>query len=607
MTDTPAGIQSKMKGIAVSPGITIGKARVVDRSGVKIVYQFLLQDEQLNRQVERFKEAIRVTEEQLLSLKERMPKEMRSHAVILDTHLMILKDSKFADATIDRINKERINAEWALKKSLGEIKRRFSEVDDDYISGRISDVEGVAERVLRNLSGENEDILANVEEQAVIVAHDLSPADAAEMDLKKVMGFITDVGGRTSHTAIMAEAMEIPAVLGLERATRAVEDGDLLLVDGNTGDVIVNPDPETISYYRQRQKQIESYKSQIVGISHLPAETVDGHRIAIMANVEFQEEVSAVKAQGGEGIGLYRTEFLYLRSRGLPLEEELFEDYRTVAELISPYPVTIRTLDLGGDKFSSHFEISKELNPALGLRAIRFCLKEPEIFKIQLRAILRASHYGTVKMMFPMISGLEEIKSAREIVEQVKAELDRDQIPYDRDIKTGIMIEIPSAVTLAPLLAEHVDFFSIGTNDLIQYALAIDRINEQVAYMYQPFHPAILKMIQATVEAGQAAGIGVSLCGEMAGDPLCVAMLVGLGIDELSMTTRAIPLIKQIVRAISMKEAREDFESLTHLDAPEEVRVRVLDRIKVLVPDLEPIFLPDAEGETRESARAPIA
>ena len=587
MTEHHIGAQRRLEGIPASPGIIIGKAHLAGKSRVKILYQYLIDERQLNREVERFKGALRTEEEKLVTLRDQMPNQVKDHAFILDSHLMILKDSMFVDSTIERILNEKIDAQWALKESLEEIRKVFEQINDEYIRSRITDVENVTERILRNLSGEAEQGLTEIRERMIIVAHDLSPVDTAELNISKVMGFITDIGGRTSHTAIMAQALEIPAVVGLESATELVQAGDLLIVDGNTGEVIINPDDSAIIHYQEKHLQREKYKSAIARISHLPAETLDGHKVAVMANIEFLEEVTAARDYGGEGIGLYRTEFLYLRSKGLPSEEELFEDYRDVAGIIGPAPVTIRTLDLGGDKFASELYITKEMNPALGLRAIRFSLKEPEIFRSQLRAILRASAYGRVQLMFPMISGLEEVLEAREILEQVKDELDNQGVEYDHNIKTGIMIEIPSAVAVADILAHHVDFFSMGTNDLIQYALAIDRINEHVAYMYQPFHPAILKMIQQVVKAGKNAGIPVSLCGEMAGDPLCVSILLGLGIAELSMNARAIPLIKKLIRSISLKEAHEDFENVTGLTTAKEVRAYILDRMKKLLPELD--------------------
>ncbi len=586
MTDSVAG-QKSLEGIPASPGIIIGKAHLVDKSRVKIVYQYLIDEEQLNREVERFKGALRVEEEKIVTLRNQLPKQVKEYAFILDSHLMILRDSMIVDSTINKILNEKINAEWALKQSLEETREVFEQINDEYLKSRITDVENVTERILRNLAGEAEQGLVQIRERMIIVAHDLSAVDTAELNISKVMGFITDIGGRTSHTAIMAQSLDIPAVVGLESATQLVRQGDLLIVDGNTGEVIINPDDSAIILYQEKQLRREKYKSAITRISHLPAETLDGHKVDVLANIEFLEEVAAAKDYGGEGIGLYRTEFLYLRSPGAPREEELFEDYREVAEIIAPAPVTIRTLDLGGDKFASELYITKEMNPALGLRAIRFSLKEPGIFKSQLRAILRASAYGRVQLMFPMISGLQEVLDAKKILGQVKGELDSQGVGYDPDIKIGIMIEIPSAVAVADILAHHVDFFSIGTNDLIQYALAIDRINEHVAFMYQPFHPAILKMIQQVVTAGQSAGIPVSLCGEMAGDPLCVSILLGLGITELSMNPRAIPLIKNLIRSMSLGEAHRDFENVTRLNTATEVRTYILDRMKKLLPELD--------------------
>ena len=575
-----------LQGVPVHAGIVIGKAHLVDRSQVKILYQYIVDDGQVEREIERFKDSVKTVEDQLIALKNGMPEKVKDHSFILDSHLMMLKDSMFRDATIKKIRKEKINAEWAVKKSLQEIREVFGQIEDDYIRNRISDVENVTERILRTLSGEAHQSLAEINQRVIIVAHDLSPADTTELNISKVKGFITDIGGKTSHTAIMAQALEIPAVVGLKSATQLVHDGDLLIVDGTTGNVIINPDDHAILQAQEKQLKFEKYRSSIVRLSHLPAETLDGFRIAVLGNIEFLEEVAAVKDHGGEGIGLYRTEFLYLRNKGFPSEEELFEDYREVAEIMNPFSVKIRTLDLGGDKFASKLDISKELNPALGLRAIRFCLKEPEIFKSQLRSILRASIYGKIELMFPMVSGLQELLDAKKILNDVKDDLDHRNIEYDRDMKIGIMIEVPAAVAVADVLARHVDFFSIGTNDLIQYSLAIDRVNENVAYMYQPFHPAILRMLKFTVQAAKMEGIPVSLCGEMAGDPLCVAILLSLGFDSLSMNARAIPLIKKIIRATSMEQASLDFENVMVLDTAKEVNTYVLERVRSQFPEL---------------------
>jgi len=576
----------KLKGIAVSPGIIIGKARLVDRSKVKILYQYLINEEQINQEVDRFKEALETAKNHIITLKDRMPDQIKKHAFILDAHLMILDDSMLKDATIETIKKEKTNAEWALKKSVQTIRQLFDQIDDEYIQERFNDVENAAERILRNLAGKEQENIYEIDERVIIVAHDLSPVDTSGMNVAKVMGFITDVGGRTSHSAIIAHSLKIPAVVGLESVTNQVKDGTLLIVDGNSGEVVIGPDDETIIQYQEKQLRHEMYQSSIASIGHLPAETVDGHKITVEANIEFLEEVALAKDHGAEGIGLYRTEYLYLRSKAIPEEEELFEDYKELAENMAPNPVTIRTLDLEGNKFST-LALKEESNPALGLRAIRFCLKEQKIFRSQLRAILRASAFGKVRMMFPMISGLQEIQASREILQEVMAELDHEAVPYDRDMEVGIMIEVPSAVAVADILAKYVDFFSIGTNDLIQYTLAIDRVNEHVAYMYKPFHPAILRMIQQAVKAANKAGIPVALCGEMAADPLCAFILLGLDIEGLSMNAGGIPRIKKVIRSISIKDSKAALKHIFKLETAEEVRTYISKKVAALLPDFD--------------------
>lgn len=577
----------RLQGIAVSPGIIIGKARLVDRSKQKIVYQYIVNEKDLSREVERFKNALQVTRDQIAVVKNNLPEQLKQHAFVLEAHLMILDDSMVSDATVKTIMEEKINAEWALKKSVQKISKIFNEIDDEYIKERFTDVENVAERILRNLTGKGQETITVTDENVIIVAHNLSPADTTELNTSKILGFITDIGGRTSHTAIMAQALEIPAVVGLETATSSITDGCLLIVDGYKGEVIINPDVNLISAFQEKQNYYEKYKSSILRLSYLPSETTDGHRVTLKANIEFIEEITAAKDHGAEGIGLYRTEYLYLRSKGIPKEEELFNDYKQVAEIIHPETVTIRTLDIGGDKFLSYYQSAKEMNPALGLRAIRFCLKEPDIFKSQLRAILRASAFGHVQILFPMISGLQELLDVRKILGEVMRELKRQKVEYDHDIKIGIMIEIPSAVAVADILAKHVDFFSIGTNDLIQYALAIDRVNEHVAFMYEPYHPAVIRMIMQTVKAARGAGIDVSLCGEMAGDPMCASILLGIGIDELSMTSGAIPLIKKMVRSISKKQATDDLNHIMGLTTAMEVKKFIEKNLDRFIPDIK--------------------
>ena len=584
MTDTPL---KKLKGIAVSSGIIIGKAHLIDRSRVKILYQYLISDQQVSKEVERFKEALHAAKEQISHLKNRMPEQIKRHSFILDSHLMILDDSMFFNASINTILSEKINAEWALKKSVQNIENLFSQIDDPYIKERIIDVEHVAERVLRNLAGKEQESLHEINERVIIVAHELSPADASSINIGKIMGFITDVGGRTSHAAIIAQSLKIPAVVALESVTHQVQDGTLLIVDGNMGEVMIDPDDDLIILYQEKQLNQEKFESSIIRLSHLPAETKDRHLISVRANIEFLEEVATAKDHGAEGIGLYRTEFHYLRSQGLPEEDELFEDYKEVAEIIAPNPVTIRTLDLSGDRFSSGISWTKETNPALGLRAIRFCLQQSRMFKSQLRAILRASAFGNIQVMFPMISGLQELLDSRKILKEVMTELDQEGTAYDRNIRVGLMIEVPSAVTVADILAKHADFFSIGTNDLIQYALAIDRVNEHVAFMYQPFHPAILRMILQVIKAAKQAAIKVALCGEMAGDPLCTSVLLAMGIDELSLNAGGIPMIKKVIRSLSMDKAKTDLRKLMKLDTAAQVREFILKKMKPLLEELD--------------------
>ncbi|NTV34455.1 MAG: phosphoenolpyruvate--protein phosphotransferase, partial [Deltaproteobacteria bacterium] len=565
----------------------IGKARLIDRSRVKILYQYLISDQQVNKEVERFKDALNAAKDQIIHLKNRMPEQIKRHSFILDSHLMIMDDSMFFNATINGILSEKINAEWALKKSVQNIECLFSQIDDPYIKERIVDVEYVAERVLRNLAGKEQESLYEISERVIIVAHELSPADTSSINIGKVMGFITDVGGRTSHAAIIAQSLKIPAVVGLESVTRQVQEGTLLIVDGNTGEVIIDPDDDLIIDYQEKQLNQEKFESSIIRLSHLPAETKDRHLISVRANIEFLEEVATAKDHGAEGIGLYRTEFHYLRSQGLPTEDELFEDYKEVAEIIAPNPVTIRTLDLGGDRFSSELSWTKETNPALGLRAIRFCLQQPKMFRSQLRAILRASAFGNIQVMFPMISGLQELLDARKMLKEVMAELDQEGVPCDRNIKVGLMIEVPSAVTVADILAKHADFFSIGTNDLIQYALAIDRVNAHVAFMYQPFHPAILRMILQVIKAAKQAGIKVALCGEMAGDPLCTSVLLAMGIDELSLNAGGIPMIKKMIRSLSLDQAKTDLRKIMKLDTAAQVREFIVKKMQPLLDELD--------------------
>jgi phosphotransferase system enzyme I (PtsI) len=546
-----------LQGIPASSGIVLGHAKVLaERHDTQPFYCLLYSPEEINGELDRFLKAVEQAEADLVSLKEALPQEYQEHAHLLDLQILMLKERMIFEETQRLIREQRYNAEWALYQAWQKVMELFRGIGDPYIKGRIQDVEEVYRRLQSNLAGQETRSLAS-REPVILVARDLSPAEATQMSSSQVLGFITERGGRTSHTAIIAQSLEIPAVVGVDFATREIATGDLVVMDGLTGQIILEPDETVSRSYLDRKKEFEAFKGEVTQASSLPAITIDEYGAQVLANIELPEEVVLGLKYGADGVGLYRTEFLYLRLRRLPTEEELFADYRRVVEAMRPRVVTIRTLDIGGDKFLSPLEYAPEMNPALGLRAIRFCLKEPNIFRTQLRAILRASAYGRVRVMFPLISSVREMKEARELLDKVKEDLAREGVPFDPRMPVGAMIEVPAAVTLAHLLAQHADFFSIGTNDLIQYALAIDRVNKQVADMYQPLHPAVIRMIREAVHAARVARIPVAMCGEMAGDPLYVPVLLGLGVAELSMNAMAIPIAKHIIRLITIDEARK--------------------------------------------------
>jgi phosphotransferase system enzyme I (PtsI) len=544
-----------IKGIPASLGIAIGRAYVLQRQLVE-VSRYALKPSQIEGEIKRFKKALRKSRTQLKRVKEKLSLELgREHAYIIDTHLLILKDSMLVDGVTDRIRGEGINAEAALQDVLETVRAVFRNLDDEYMRERDSDVEDVINRIIRNLIGFH-DQLKDVPKGVIIISRDLAPSETAQMDTEIVVGFATERGGKTSHTAIMARSLEIPAVVGLEMITRKVVDGDQLILDGNAGILVINPDRETLKEYRKKRKQYIYYETELLKQKEAPAVTTDGHRISLMGNIELPHEVISVLEHGGEGIGLYRTEFLYMNRPDLPSEEEHFRIYKRLAQSLQGRTGVIRTLDLGGDKFLSQIPLPREMNPALGLRAVRLCLSQVDLFKEQIRGALRASHYGNLKIMFPMISGLEELRQVNAILEEAKDELKRAGKPFNEAISSGCMIETPSAVAVSDLLAAETDFFSIGTNDLIQYSLAIDRINQSVAYLYKPLHPAILRNIRLVVQNAQAHNTGVTICGEMAGEPIHSVILVGMGMGELSMNPVAIPRVKKIIRDVSMEEAR---------------------------------------------------
>jgi len=544
-----------LKGINASPGICIGKAYIVDSEGVEVVSKYRIPEKDLANEIKRFKSAVNKARDELYKIIEKSPEELQ-HAHILETHIALLKDKMLYGRTIETIKQEGVNAEWALKKIVSNLIDIFQNMTDPYLKERSADVVQVADGIMHNLVGAKKVDIAAIDKRVILVAHDLTPAETSQINLEKVMGFITDRGGKASHTGIIARSLEIPAVVGLKNATATIRSDDLIIVDGITGTIIIRPTEKTLVRYEERKTNYENYKAVITRESKTPAKSIDGVQLAVMGNIELPEEVFALINYGGDGIGLYRTEFQYFNRPDFPDENELLDKYKDVVDVMHPKPVTIRTLDINGDKaLNNQFSIP-ETNPALGLRAIRYCLQKPQVFKDQLRAILRAAASGNVRILFPMISTYFEICEARRMLDEAAESLDKDGLPYNRDIQIGAMIEVPSAVIMADAIAEKVDFFSIGTNDLIQYALAIDRGNEQVAHLYQPLDPAIIRMLKHVADVAREKKIKIFMCGEMAGIPHHIPLLLGLGMDELSMNPQTIPDIKRVIRSLNVADTR---------------------------------------------------
>lgn len=559
-------------GIGASPGIAIGRAFFLDRYKFKI-QQMELSDQETGPEADRFKKAVSDAENHINRLMTGLPEELIGHSEIFKAHLLMLKDRMIYDQTLRFIYEKKINAEWALSLAVEHVRALFNQIKDQYIRERIKDLDYVVERVFGFLAGRPAEDLNRVKEPVIVVAHDLSPADTAQIDPSKILAFVTDIGSRTSHAAILAKSLGLPTVVGLENITSEVFSGELLIVDGLTGEVILSPDEDILELYKKKQSCYIKYRQDIIYNSHLPAVTCDGFVVKVKANIELADEIPSVKFHGADGIGLLRTEYLYLTRKELPSEEELFITYRDIVTNMASHPVTIRTLDIGGDKFASSVAFDEELNPALGLRAIRMCLREPALFNSQLRAILRASAYGQVKILFPLISGRQELLEIKGYLDGIKKELRGLGIRFDEHIRLGVMIEVPIAVMIADILAREVDFFSIGTNDLIQYSLAIDRANEHVAHMYEPLHPGILRMLHHTVDEAHKAGIEVAMCGEMAGEPMYIPILVGMGLDELSMNAIAIPRVKRLIRLCNRSECAGLVKELLDMPGAQEVKV----------------------------------
>lgn len=579
-----------LKGIGGSPGICIGKAYLVDKEGVDVVKRYIVREDSLSTEVCRFKTAVKKAREALRQIIDNTPEEFRQHAQILETHMLLLEDKMLYDRTIEVIEKEQVNAEWALKKVVSQVKPMFENMKNDYLKQRAEDITHVSDRIMDNLTGADQVDIARIDKRVILVARDLSPAETSQIQLERIKGFVTNRGGRASHTSIIARTLEIPAVLGVGNATLKINNDDIIIVDGKAGIVVVNPTEQTLLETEERREQYEIQRALMVRRSHLPAQSKDGGiRISVMGNIELPEEVVSLLDHGGDGIGLYRTEFQYLSRRDFPTEDGLFENYKDVIDVMGHRPVTIRTLDINGDKALNYIRDNKEPNPALGLRAIRYCLRKPEIFKTQLRAILRAAAFGNVRILLPMISGVDEVQQAKGLLDEAAQELRQQGVPFNRDIPVGIMIEVPSAVIIADILADMVDFFSIGTNDLIQYTLAIDRGNRHVAHLHQPLHPAILRMVKRTCDIGREKGIPIYMCGEMAADPIFTPILLGLGVGELSMNPQAIPMVKNAIRAMDTTDLEGFLEEALRMTTPQAVEALLKQTYGSVVSTIDPV------------------
>jgi len=578
MNDPKAGHEIRFEGAGVSPGIARGTVHVV-RDDLDDVARYRIAPSQITDEIGRFEAALIQTRMQILEMQQRIAESIGAKdAAIFDAHLLVVEDRTLIDEVLRKLETDLCNVEWVFQEVATSYAETLNKIDDPYLRERALDIQDVTKRVIRNLQGKAPKAFLGLSEPHILVAHNLTPSDTATMNKELVLGLATDLGSRTSHTAIMARSLNIPAVVGLHDITEKLESGQHVLLDGTNGSVIVDPTSETLAHYGEIESRRVKVVAQLKGLRETKSTTRDGRHIVLSANIELPDDVDAVAANGAEGIGLYRTEFLYLNRNTLPTEDEQYETYRKVAERVRPDPLIIRTFDLGGDKLApGTVDISDELNPFLGWRAIRFCLENIDIFKTQLRAILRASAIGNVKIMFPMISGLDELRRAISILNESKSELHASKIEIGEKTEVGAMIEIPSAAISANALAREVDFFSIGTNDLIQYALAVDRMNERIAHLYEPTHPAVLRLLKMIADAAHAHHIWVGVCGEMAGDIALIPLLLGLGVDELSASATLVPRVKRAVQSLAIPECQQLVDEALKLETPSEILTRCLE------------------------------
>jgi phosphotransferase system enzyme I (PtsI) len=558
MSDDSTGQEVRFRGAGVSPGIARGTIHVV-RDDLDDVVRYPIEQSQISNEIGRFENALIQTRVQILEMQQKIAEAIGAKdAGIFDAHLLVIEDRTLIDEVLRKLKNDLCNVEWVFQEVAGTYSETLSKIDDPYLRERAMDIEDVTKRVIRNLQGKAPKPLLAMGEPHILVAHNLTPSDTATMDRTRVLGIATDLGSRTSHAAIITRSLEIPAIVGLHDATEKLETGQHVLLDGSAGLLILDPAPETLARYEELESKRNQVTAKLKELRETKSTTRDGRHIVLSANIELPSDVDAVAAHGAEGIGLYRTEFLYLNRQTLPTEEEQYEVYRKVAEQVQPNPLIIRTFDLGGDKLApGTVDVGDEQNPFLGYRAIRFCLENVDIFKTQLRAILRASAIGNVKIMFPMISGVGELRRAMSILRDCKKEVSQAGTAVSDKTEVGAMIEIPSAAISADVLAREVDFFSIGTNDLIQYTVAVDRMNERIAHLYEPTHPAVLRLLKMISDAAHSNNIWVGVCGEMAGDIACTPLLIGLGMDELSASAALVPRVKRAVQSLAVAECKE--------------------------------------------------
>ena len=561
----------EFKGIGASEGISIGKVMLFIEEEMNIP-QEKISEVQVGTEIEKLLDAQKKSKLQLISIRDKVKEKMgEDKAAIFDGHIMLLEDDDLMDEVKDKIKAEKMAASRALDEGVNEYCEMISQLDDAYLREREADLKDVGKRWLKNILGIRMKDLSNLDPETVVVAYDLTPSDTAQLDLKNAVGFITEIGGKTSHSAIMARSLELPAVVGVKDALKEMADGASIVMNGEVGEIIIEPDAEILKDYTEKREAYLKEKEELKKLIDEEAVTADGHKVELWGNIGSPEDIDAVLEAGATGVGLYRTEFLFMNSDHLPTEEEQYKAYRVVAEKLQGKPVTIRTMDIGGDKELPYMDLPKELNPFLGWRAIRISLVKQDIFKTQLRAILRASAYGQVKIMYPMVTSINEVRKANEILDECKRELDEIGKKYDKDIKVGIMVETPSVAIISYKFAKEVDFFSIGTNDLTQYFLAVDRGNELVASLYDSFNPAVLEAIQKVIDAGHDRNISVSMCGEFAGDRRATELLLGMGLDAFSMSASSVLQVKKKIRNSSHEKAQKYRDEIRALNTPAEV------------------------------------